>query len=181
MFWYVLCLVALLKGHYLTNYFTDLYLSYSFWSIKFLSASVCCVILFPFSTWLAATTNTTVVRSKHQHNSICKHRCDYCSYSWAAASTAGAVIAIAIAVVWEYFKNIYCCEYRICQQHCYCYYGHCLVGLPLLLLAAVTIVVKEKVSQQYYIFFFSFCFGGDDSEFDSKGDGNDNGNGYDDD
>ncbi len=23
------------------------------------------------------------------------------------------------------FQNIYCCKYRICQHHCYCYYGCC--------------------------------------------------------
>jgi hypothetical protein len=55
------------------------------------------------------------------------------------------------------FQNTYCCEYRICQQHCYRYYGHCLIGLPLLLLAAITIVVRKNVSQQYYIYLFCFA------------------------
>ncbi len=76
--------------------------------------SVCCVISFPFSIWLAAATNTTFVRSKHQHYFSCK------------------------------------------QQHCYCYHGHCLVGPPSLLLAAITIMVKNKLSQQHYIFFLYF-------------------------
>ncbi len=69
MFWYVLCLVALLKGRYYTNYFMNYYYSNNSWSIKIFSATVCSVILFSFSIWLDAASNIRFVRSKHQHYS----------------------------------------------------------------------------------------------------------------
>ncbi len=118
---------------------------------------MCCVISFPFSTWLAAATDTTVVRSKHQCYSICKRRCNYCSYSWAVPSTAGAVIAIAIAIVWGFISN-----YLLLR----------VLHLPTTLLSLLRLLPRraavvtacrryhcgvKNVSQQYYIFLFHFA------------------------
>jgi hypothetical protein len=67
------------------------------------------------------------------------------------------VIAAPLPLCGGIFQNIYCCKYRFCQHHCYCYNGRCLVGPPLPLLAAITIEVKIAVNQHCYIFLFHFA------------------------
>jgi hypothetical protein len=118
---------------------------------------MCCVILLPSSTWLAVATNTTSIRSKHQRYSICKRRCDYCSYSWAAASIVGAVIAIAITVVWGFIS-----KYLLLQVS---HFPTTLLLLLRLLPRWATIIAAcccyhcggKNVCQQYYIFLFYFA------------------------
>jgi hypothetical protein len=128
-------------------------------SDKFLSALVCCAVLLPFLTWLAAATNATIISAAIKVglniNSIlfCECRCGYCSYCRAATSTAGTVIATAIAIVWRFIVNSYCCHHCICQHHCYHYPVVAIVGPPLSLLTAVAFVqqiiaVKLNVSHQ---------------------------------
>ncbi len=89
---------------------------------------MCYVVLLPFSTWLAAATNATVIRStgfKHQRYSI---------YNAAAVIAATAELPLLLwalllplpsPLCGDLFQNIYCCEYCICKHHCYCYYNHC--------------------------------------------------------
>ncbi len=118
---------------------------------------MCCVISFPFSTWLAATTNTTIVRSKHQRYSRCKGCYNYCSYSSAAAATAGAAIAIAITVVWGFISN-----YLLLQVlHLQTTLLSLLWTMPLWAAVVATCCHyhcgEKNVSQQYYIFLFHFA------------------------
>jgi hypothetical protein len=93
----------------------------------------------------------------------------------------GAVIAIAIAIVWGFIS-----KYLLLQV------SHLPTTLLLLLLwfpcwSAVFAAChhyhcgKNKRKSTVLHIFISFCFGNDDGEFDSKGDSNNNGNGYGDD
>jgi hypothetical protein len=80
--------------------------------------------------------------------------------------------------VWWYISKYLLLQVsHLPTKHYYHYYSCCLVGVPLLLLAAVTIVVKKRKSTVLHIFIL-FCFIDDDSEFDGKGNSNDDGNGY---
>jgi hypothetical protein len=102
-------------------------------------------------------TNTTIVRSKHQHYSSCKHRCNYCSYSLATASTAGAAIVIAIAIVWGFISN-----YLLLRVP---YLPTTLLSLLWLLPWRAAVVAaychnhrgEKNVSQQCYIFLLHFA------------------------
>ncbi len=92
----------------------------------FLSASVCCVILLPFSTWLAATTNATVI------SAAIAVGLNVNTILFANTTVVTAVIAELLlllgALFWTlllllcggFLQNISCCHHCICQHHCYC-------------------------------------------------------------
>ncbi len=141
---------------------------YSSCSIKFLSVSVCCVVLLPFLTWFAAATNATVISASIAVGSNIN------AILFANAAAVIAAIAELLLLLWALLlplpllscggllQDIYCCQYRICQHHCYCYQGCCHCWAAIITachryLCATNIVVKTDISHQCCIFLFHFA------------------------
>jgi hypothetical protein len=92
---------------------------------------VCSVVLLPFLTWLAAATYSTVVRLAiavgSNINAIL-----FANTAVVIAATAelplllqALLLPLPLLLCGELFQYIYCCKYRICQHHCYCYHSRC--------------------------------------------------------
>jgi hypothetical protein len=156
---------------------------YSSCSIKFLSASVCCVVLLPLLTWLPAATNATVIRLAIAVGSNIK------AILFVNTATVIAATAELPLLMWALSlplpsssceglcQNIYCCKYCICQHHCYHYHGryHCRAAA---IAACRRCHSGENRCKSLMLHIFSsFHFDNDNGDSDGKGDSNNNGNG----
>ncbi len=110
---YSIMFSSLVKRALLDELFYELIFFWLYWSIKIFIVAVCCIILFPFSIWLAAATNTTFIRSKHQRYSSCKQK--HCNHYYGCCLVGPP--SLLLAAITTVVKNGVSQQYYIFFLH----------------------------------------------------------------
>ncbi len=156
---------------------------YSSCSTKYLSASVFCVVLLLFSTWLAAATNTTVIGLAIAVGLNINTNL-YTNTAAVIASTAelplllwALLLPLPSLSCGGLFQNIYCCKYHICQHHCYHYHGCCHHRATVVAACRCCHCGENRWKSSMLLILILFCFGDDNGDSNGKGNSNDDSNG----